>query len=572
MSGNPIKQTVLSLLLTAAALSAQAFPGMPAGHPKIAHFNPDLFEVIAAEIAMHRQDPETAWQLLERTTERTQDPEVAALAWHAAVQTGNSKTAVKAARTWAKLAPDNEAPHQTLLADALENNRGEEFMAELARLYEKAKDKAAWTARITVMAARSGLNLKLAEVGLQPYWEKEAKSADVRLAVGLFRQTLRDGTGACRAAREAVALDPSSEKIVSAAADLCWPTDQQETRRMLEKFLSEQGNSASVRLIYSRVLARTGQLEHALSELKLAVRAAPDSPLIMLNAGQLAFDCKAFELAEEYLSRFVSLSEDADLSRHEVWLKLAAALHEEGRHDEEAGRLSRLTRGPLAPQARIREAGAMTESGRLDDARVLLTRAAENDQENRSLYLSAEAQLLIDAGRQEDALSILESALKASPNDASLMYDAAMTAENLGQHALAEKLLKTLIDQEPDHVQANNALGYIWVSNDKNLSEARRLLEHAYRLAPLDPFVLDSMGWLCFKEGRFDQAAEFTLTSLKKMFDVEVACHLIEILKAAGRDSDASSLYRELLKRSPRDERIPELGRRLGLQSPGSVK
>ena len=80
------------------------------------------------------------------------------------------------------------------------------------------------------------------------------------------------------------------------------------------------------------------------------------------------------------------------------------------------------------------------------------------------------------------------------------------------------------------------------------------------------------MGWLCFKEGRFDQAAEFTLTSLKKMFDVEVACHLIEILKAAGRDSDASSLYRELLKRSPRDERIPELGRRLGLQSPGSVK
>ena len=129
MSGNLIKQTVFSLLLTAAALSAQAFPGMPAGHPKIAHFNPDLFEVIAAEIAMHRQDPETAWQLLERTTERTQDPEVAALAWHAAIQTGNSETAVKAARTWAKLSPDSETPHQTLLADALENNRGEEFMA-----------------------------------------------------------------------------------------------------------------------------------------------------------------------------------------------------------------------------------------------------------------------------------------------------------------------------------------------------------------------------------------------------------------------------------------------------------
>ena len=58
---------------------------------------------------------------------------------------------------------------------------------------------------------------------------------------------------------------------------------------------------------------------------------------------------------------------------------------------------------------------------------------------------------------------------------------------------------------------------------------------------------------------------EFTLTSLKKMFDVEVACHLVEILKTAGRDADAKTFYGELLKRAPHDKRVPELGSRLGL-------
>ena len=560
------KKTVLALLLTGAALTAQAFPGMPSGHPTIARGNPDLFEVITAEIAMHRQDPETAWRLLEKTVERTKDPEVAALAWQAAVRTGNSENAVRAARIWAELAPESEMPHQTLLADALEKNRAEEFTSELARLYEKAKDKAAWTARITIMAARSGINLKLAETALRPYWAKHDKSADVRLATGLFRQQLRDGRGACRAAKEAVALNADSEQIVSGAADLCWPTDQAATRRMLENYLAGHPDAASIRLIYSRVLAGTGQFEHALSELKLAVRSDPDNPVILLNAGELAFDCRAYQLADDYLSRYVAFAEETgDVSRSEVWLKLAAALHEEGRHEEEAARLARLTRGPLASQARVRQAGALSEAGKLDDARKLLHEAAENDQTNRSLYLSAEAQLLIDADHQQDALAVLENALKESPKDIPLMYDTAMTAENLGQTDMAERLLKQILTAEPDHVQAANALGYIWVSRNQNLGEARELLEHAYRLAPLDPYVLDSMGWLCFREGRHDQAVEFTLTSLKKMFDVEVACHLVEILKTAGRDADAKTFYGELLKRAPHDKRVPELGSRLGL-------
>lgn len=76
------------------------------------------------------------------------------------------------------------------------------------------------------------------------------------------------------------------------------------------------------------------------------------------------------------------------------------------------------------------------------------------------------------------------------------------------------------------------------------------------------------MGWLCFKEKRYDQAAEFTLTSLKKQFDVEVACHLIEILAASGRQPEAVKLFQELSQRVGNDPRVSKLAQRLKLDTP----
>ena len=142
-----------------------------------------------------------------------------------------------------------------------------------------------------------------------------------------------------------------------------------------------------------------------------------------------------------------------------------------------------------------------------------------------------------------------------------------MIAQNVGHFEETESILKDILSEDPDHVQAGNALAYLWVTRDMNLPEARRLLEHAYRLSPVDPYVLDSMGWLCFKEGRYDQAAEFTLASLKRLFDVEVACHLVEILAVSGRDHEAEKLFRELEQRAGSDALVLDLAKRLNYKT-----
>ncbi len=567
MTGKLFKKAAVLAAFAAAVSCAAAFQSAVTHSSESSDTAQSLYEIITAEIAAHREQPDTALALLNKTLERTPSPEIAELAWRAALQTRNPEIVLQQARAWAKIAPNAELAQRTILIDSIEKGRQAEYTEQLSRMYANAEDKAVMTADITALIVQSKLASNTVETVLSPYWEKQAKNAKVQLAIGLFRQALHDMPAACRAGKIAHDLSKDNEQTISAAADLCWPVDRIQTESMLKDFLSKHPEASSVRLIHARVLSRTGRLKDAITEVEQAVKTSINSAVILLNAGQIAIDCRDFHKAEQYLTRYIDLiaeqNPDADFSSSDIWLKLAVALHENGRHEEEADALASLTDGELAPQARLREAAALAEVRKIEDARAVLQKASETYPEHNNLFTTGEAQMLIDAGRPEDALAVMKTALEKKPDDLSIAYDTAMISLNVGHDDEAEIILKDILSKDPDHIQAGNALAYSWITKNINLPLARKLLEHAYRLAPVDPYILDSMGWLCFKEGRNDQAAEFTLASLKRLFDVEVACHLVEILAASGQNHDAEKLFRELEQRAGGDSRVLELGKRL---------
>lgn len=575
MTGKLFKIAAVLAAFAATAGGAAAFPGADTHSSESRDAAQSLYEVIAAEIAAHREQPEVALALLDKTLERTKSSEVAELAWRTALQTRRPEIVLDQALAWAAIDPKAELAQRTILVNAVEKGLQPEYVEQLSRLYAGADDKAALVADVTTLLSQPELASSALESVLSAYWEKEAESAEVQLAVGLFRKARHDISGACRAGRAAIRLSPASEQVLTSAADLCWQADRAQTEAMLKNYLSKHPDAAAVRLIHARVLSRTGRIAEAMKDVDRAVKDSPDTALIALNAGQVATDCRAFQQAELYFTRYIDLvaeqNPEADFASSDIWLKLAGVMHENGRHQEEADALASLTDGELAPQARLREAAALAEVKRVEDARAVLQNAAEDYPEHFNLFKTGEAQMLIEAGMPEDALLVMTSACAKQPDDVSLAYDTAMIAQNVGRPETAESILKSILSADPDHIQAGNALAYLWVTRDTNLPEARRLLEHAYRLAPVDPYVLDSMGWLCFKEGRYDQAAEFTLASLKRLFDVEVACHLVEILAVSGRDREAEKLFRELEHRAGADARVLDLAQRLKYDSTGTT-
>ena len=567
--------TGVSAFLFAAPLSAHpgmgvSSEGMPAGHPAVTKANRQLFDLIAGGIALHRNEHEFAANAFYDAFQQTPTKELAEMAWQAAVSARDSDLVVRIAEEWLKIDPKSEIAQQSLLARDIEKETVGAVRDRLAVMYRNAEDKVAWTARMTELLAKSKLSYAVAKNLLEPYQSRHRNAPQVQLASAVHAKMNSRYEEACRLAASAQKGLPDDEETVSLAADICWPVARKETQSMLERFLKRHPDADTVLLIYGRVLARAGQKEAALKEADRATKGDVENPNLLYTAGLLANEARAPEEALAYFRRYVKyLREESpgiDLSHTDVWLQIGQTALALERPAEAAEAFAELKSGPFARQARLNEARAWAAAGEIDKAIESLRTARQDPHGNEEPLIRAEAELLLEADRKDDAMRVIDEAYERYGKSTDFLYDAAMIAQESGDSKKSETYLLELLDINPDHVQASNALGYLWADQNRRLPEARALLEGAYRLAPLDPYVLDSMGWLCYREGKFDEAAEFILLSLKRQFDVEVAEHLIEVLVAAKRNDEAASLWQDLRKRTNDAPEVLAFGERMGLK------
>ncbi|MEY3668743.1 MAG: hypothetical protein RL258_138, partial [Pseudomonadota bacterium] len=107
------------------------------------------------------------------------------------------------------------------------------------------------------------------------------------------------------------------------------------------------------------------------------------------------------------------------------------------------------------------------------------------------------------------SLALLEGVAEADQSRPGILYARAMLYERLQDHKTMESLLRALMDQQPEHAHAKNALGYSLADRGIRLEEAEALIEEAHRLLPEDAHILDSMGWLYFRKGELDKAVQW---------------------------------------------------------------
>jgi Flp pilus assembly protein TadD len=167
--------------------------------------------------------------------------------------------------------------------------------------------------------------------------------------------------------------------------------------------------------------------------------------------------------------------------------------------------------------------------------------------------MQVDAQLLRDANRNIDALHVLAAALKHYPENTDLLYDYAMVEEHLNNLNVMESTLRKLIKLAPNSQQAYNALGYSLADRNIRLPEALALITKALSLAPADPFILDSMGWVQFRLGNLTLAESHLRAAYGTLPDVEIAVHLGEVLWVKGQREEAQKLWREVQTKDPKN-------------------
>jgi tetratricopeptide (TPR) repeat protein len=277
----------------------------------------------------------------------------------------------------------------------------------------------------------------------------------------------------------------------------------------------------------------------------------PQNPDVALTAGLLAVQLSDWEAAEKYLKRALELNASgADTVRYYL-----GQVSEERKQPDEALRwYQSVTSGEQYIPAQARIAGIMAKRGQLAEARNSLQAVQAQNLQQRVLLTQAEAQILREAGAYKEAFELLGAALEKYPNVPDLLYDYAMAAEKVDRLDVVESNLRKLIELRPEHAHAYNALGYTLADRTDRLQEAHELIDRALKLAPDDPFIQDSMGWVLYRLGRADEGRVYLEQAFKSRPDPEIAAHLGEVLWVQGQRAEALRIWNGSLKAHPGNE------------------
>ena len=221
----------------------------------------------------------------------------------------------------------------------------------------------------------------------------------------------------------------------------------------------------------------------------------------------------------------------------------------------------------LNANTRLELAQAAMQLKRHDLAQAPLEELAQQSKEPalQSQALLLLAQLMRESDRAEEGFRLLDQGLRQDPQRIELLYDHAMAAERLNKLDVAEQSLRRLIAVRPRHAHAYNALGYSLADRNIRLEEAQAFIERALELAPDDPHIIDSMGWVLYRRGDLAGALKYLQKAYRLQADPEIAIHLGEVLWKLDRKDEALSLWRQAKKTEPTNPLLRETLSRLAV-------
>ena len=529
-----------------------------------------FYEVLLGELNARQNNPGAAFSLLLDAATKINDVRLYQRAVDLALQSRSGDAALQAARAWKSANPGSRQANlyilQILLAlnrlgDATEPLRAEvdltppeERNLTLANLHRHLGQVTDKKRAVAVL-----------EQAIAPYLQAPVTASAAWTTVGRVRLSANDTKGALDAAQKAYQADSTAigagllaldllEKNVPGALDLLnlslAKVQQPELRLSLIQWQLESK-------LYTAAL---GQLQDM-------TQSQPKVPQAWLMLGLLHVDENRLEAAEVALKRYLVLAQDQPNppQRGLAQAHLGLAQAAEKRMDDQAAQawLQKIDHPDFVLQAHSRRAQLLARQGKLGEARSLIQNLpVENANQARGKLL-AEVKLLRDNKQFSPAHDLLSMAVLRDPQDNDMLYELAMLDEKLNRLDDMERRLRELIRRLPDQPHAYNALGYSLADRNLRLGEAKQLITRALELAPEDPAITDSLGWVEFRLGNFPLA----LTLLKKAYasqsDAEIAAHMGEVLWQLNQAEEAKKIWREGLQRGGDTETLRETLRRL---------
>ena len=526
--------------LAIAVLALAAALALPVARAATGDYAEGSVALNGAEQALRRGDCGVAARLYQQEVQRLGQVELAERAAAMTLACGQYPAARVIAGRWLQLAPGGSEPLLALTYAEL----GEYQLADARRHFKAllgvVEDQT--PALIEQLGQRAGSEPTLAM--LRATEDARLRGGDAQLALATLALDGWDARLALRYVQAARAAGASNTAAAAIAA-------------RAHAVLGEAGSAATEARLAATVPA--GRLEPAQTLLLLGQDDAAIAELQRLRndpqvgggaarlLAQLAINSGDYAVAEQRCHALITEPDAAPLAVY--YLGLIA--ERRGDDDTALRDYALLTGSGFEAQGRQRSATILYRQGDRDAAVRVLSAARDAAPDQRIRGELAAAELLADAGAEDEAVSRIDSALRRSPGNPEIAYQRAVYLERAGRVDAAIAALETLHRDRPLDPGITNALGYTLADHKRELPRAEGLIRSALASEPDNPALLDSLGWVLYRRGQYAAAVSELARAYRLLHDGDVGAHWGEALWAAGQKAEARSAWQRALAADP---------------------
>ena len=523
--------------------------------------------ILQAEMALQREDYRMAAEEYRKAAELTDNPKVAGQAAIISMKYGFDREALVAAKRWLTL--DRKSSEARLLIAQLSFRTGDLKSARRHFTYLLEEDEKPAGEKLMLFAhylSNKG-DLEKADDLMRSLARPYPDSTLAHLAVATLALRAGDYEHALKRAKRSIELDPDALKP---------------------------------KLLYARVLVSSGEVDKAIEYTARIVGDDPDPDpdarmelailYLMVEREDDALS-QVSQVLLEQSGRMDALRLGAIIHFHQENLDVAwDDFHDllgSGRYTMDAlyylGRIAdyrKETERAIRFFSEVHEGSNALESQR----RAAVLQAHQNEDLGAALAqldkfakaspahavdaLIVKAQLLASLDQDEEALKLFDKVREFRPENEGIALGRAELLLSMGRLDDALESYADAARRWPKSALTLNAYGYTLADRTDRYRDAEKLIRKAMRYEPDNPAIIDSLGWVLFKLGEYDEALAELERAYKGMQDHEVAAHIVETLFAMGRKGDALERLKKAEELTPESPLLEAVRTRLFADDP----
>ncbi len=327
----------------------------------------------------------------------------------------------------------------------------------------------------------------------------------------------------------------------------------EQARALYQAFLERRPNST----LMEPILAQLDSGAVAKPEIKGAKDGIAE---VLFNIAGLLSQERAEDAALVYVHQALRLKPDFLVAN----VLLGEVLQSQQRGDEAIAVYRDVPRdSPFSWTTRLRIAEELERLGRVDDA-VNELEALASFQPDRFEPLFRLGNLLRGEENFVEAVKAYDrAALRLGDLSAehwTLLYFRGIALERSKNWPRAEADFLKALELEPEQPFVMNYLAYSWVEKKQNLTQAREMLVRAVELRPEDGYIVDSLGWVLYRMGEYENAVGYLEQAVElRPQDSVINDHLGDAYWRVGRQKEARFQWRRALSLKPEEDQIPTL-------------